>query len=102
MVVVGDIGTPELLIIIAVVVVLFGTKRLPDAARSIGRSLRIFKSEVKGLREDDQAAAGAPSAPAPVAPAAPAPTAAARSAAPAPPAEGALVASAQDRPADSD
>jgi sec-independent protein translocase protein TatA len=48
----GDIGVPELLIILLVVVVLFGSKRLPDAARSIGRSLRIFKSEVKGLHED--------------------------------------------------
>jgi len=51
---VPDIGAPELLIILAVVVVLFGAKRLPDAARSLGRSMRIFKSEVKSLREDDQ------------------------------------------------
>ncbi|SNQ47364.1 Sec-independent protein translocase protein TatA [Frankia canadensis] len=75
-----DIGAPELLIILLVVVVLFGAKRLPDAARSLGRSMRIFKSEVKGLREDDQpttapaAASGPPAvAPAATAPAAPAP-----------------------------
>ncbi|MCK9896765.1 Sec-independent protein translocase subunit TatA [Frankia sp. AgB32] len=66
----GDIGAPELLIILAVVVVLFGAKRLPDAARSFGRSLRIFKSEVKGLREDD-VSAPAPPAPTPVTPAQP-------------------------------
>nr|WP_163552327.1 Sec-independent protein translocase subunit TatA [Candidatus Frankia alpina] len=52
----GDIGTPELLIIIVVVVVLFGAKRLPDAARSLGRSLRILKSEIKDLHDDDHPA----------------------------------------------
>ncbi len=34
--------------------VLFGAKRLPDASRSLGRSLRIFKAETKGLRDDDR------------------------------------------------
>ena len=43
---------PELLILILIVVLLFGAKRLPDAARSVGRSLRIFKAETKGLTED--------------------------------------------------
>jgi len=52
----------EWLIIILLVVLLFGAKRLPDAARSIGRSLRIFKAETKGLAED--ASAGASTAPA--------------------------------------
>jgi sec-independent protein translocase protein TatA len=51
-----DLGVPELLIIAFVVVLLFGSKKLPDAARSVGRSLRIFKAETKGLREDDAAA----------------------------------------------
>jgi sec-independent protein translocase protein TatA len=51
----------EWLIIILLVVLLFGAKRLPDAARSIGRSLRIFKAETKGLVDDAQAPApGAP------------------------------------------
>ena len=45
-----DLGVGELLIIAAVVLVLFGSKKLPEAARSMGRSLRIFKSEVKELR----------------------------------------------------
>ncbi len=60
----ADIGVPELLIIVAVVMVLFGAKRLPDAARSFGRSLRIFKSEVKGLHDDDHPADTASAAPA--------------------------------------
>jgi sec-independent protein translocase protein TatA len=48
-----DLGVPELLIIAFIVVLLFGSKKLPDAARSVGRSMRIFKAETKGLREDD-------------------------------------------------
>jgi sec-independent protein translocase protein TatA len=47
--------TPGHLAIIAVlVVVLFGAKRLPDAARSLGKSLRIFKSEVRELQSESQ------------------------------------------------
>lgn len=42
----------ELLIIVALVLLLFGAKRLPDAARGLGRSLRIFKAETKGLVDD--------------------------------------------------
>lgn len=48
-----NLGTWELLIILLVVVLLFGAKRLPDAARSLGRSMRIFKSEVKEMQNDD-------------------------------------------------
>ena len=43
----------ELLIILALVLLLFGAKRLPDAARGLGRSLRIFKSEVKAAQDED-------------------------------------------------
>ena len=50
-----DIGWPEILIIAAVILVLFGSKKLPDAARSLGRSMRILKTEVKGLNDDDPA-----------------------------------------------
>jgi sec-independent protein translocase protein TatA len=38
-----------------VVFALFGYKKLPDAARSLGRSMRIFKTEIKGMGEDDKA-----------------------------------------------
>jgi len=42
-------------VVVAIVVIaLFGYKRLPDAARSLGRSLRIFKTEIKGMGEDDK------------------------------------------------
>jgi sec-independent protein translocase protein TatA len=43
----GEFSAWHLLIIAGVFVLLFGYKRLPDGARSLGRSLRIFKSEVK-------------------------------------------------------
>jgi sec-independent protein translocase protein TatA len=44
----------EIILLLVVLLLLFGAKRLPDAARGIGRSLRIFKAETKGLREDDR------------------------------------------------
>jgi len=50
-----DIGWPEILIIAVVILVLFGSRKMPDAARSLGRSLRILKTEVKGLHDDDDA-----------------------------------------------
>ena len=46
-------GGWELVLVVIVIMVLFGAKRLPDASRSLGRSLRIFKAETKGLRDDD-------------------------------------------------
>lgn len=49
----------EPIILILLVVLLFGAKRLPDAARGLGRSLRIFKAETKGLAEPADAEAQA-------------------------------------------
>jgi len=47
----------KILIIAIVVLVLFGSRKMPDAARSLGRSMRILKSEIKDLHEDDANAA---------------------------------------------
>ncbi len=44
-----NLGGAEWLILIAIIALLFGAKRLPDAARGLGRSMRIFKAETKGL-----------------------------------------------------
>lgn len=55
----------QLLIIVLIIVLLFGAKRLPDAARGVGRSLRIFKSEVKQMQDDDKPASGTTPPPAP-------------------------------------
>lgn len=52
----------EWLIIVALILLLFGAKRLPDAARGLGRSLRIFKAETKGLAEDGAKAKAEPTA----------------------------------------
>ena len=48
------LGAPEIIIIVLLLLLLFGAKRLPDAARGLGRSLRIFKSEIKAAQEDDE------------------------------------------------
>ena len=59
------LDNPLLLIILVVIVVLvFGANRLPGAARSLGRSMRIFKSEVKQMKDEDEpgAATGSRSA----------------------------------------
>src|SRR6188508_1761180 len=50
---IGGLGTTELLIILAVLVLLFGASKLPELARGSGRALRIFKAETKGLMDDD-------------------------------------------------
>lgn len=49
----GGIGAPEILVILGVVLLLFGGKKLPELARGSGKALRIFKSEVTALRDDD-------------------------------------------------
>jgi sec-independent protein translocase protein TatA len=56
----GELSPWHLLILAAVVLVLFGAKRLPDSARSLGRAMRIFKSETRGLHGDEQADDGQP------------------------------------------
>src|SRR4051794_11595072 len=48
-----NLGAPEIILIILAVLLLFGYKKLPDASRSFGRSLRIFKGEMKGMKDDD-------------------------------------------------
>jgi sec-independent protein translocase protein TatA len=55
----GWIGLPELLILLVVVLLVFGPKRLPEMGRSLGRGMREFKDSVTGSDKDDE-----PSAPA--------------------------------------
>jgi sec-independent protein translocase protein TatA len=70
-----DPSAPHIIILFIVVLLLFGSKRLPGAAKSLGQSMHIFKKSVAGLTEDetDTGAAGAPTtttvpAAAPIAP----------------------------------
>ena len=46
----GNLGVPELLIILLVILVLFGAKKIPDLAKGLGKGIRDFK---KGLKGDD-------------------------------------------------
>lgn len=56
-------------VVLVVLVLLFGSKRLPDAARGLGRSLRILKSEVRQMNSEDESGSrsdeASPAAPAP-------------------------------------
>jgi sec-independent protein translocase protein TatA len=48
-----SVGPTEVLLVLLVLVLLFGAKKLPELARGSGRALRIFKAETKGLMDDD-------------------------------------------------
>jgi sec-independent protein translocase protein TatA len=75
-------------VILAIIVIaLFGYKKMPDAARSLGRSLRVFKTEIKGMSEDDAKRDAAKTVEAPTPTPTPPPATPAPPAAPAPPAE---------------
>ena len=52
----GTLRPWHIIVLVVVLILLFGAKRLPDAARSLGRSLRIIKAETKGLVDDDNVA----------------------------------------------
>lgn len=58
----GALEPWHVIVLLAVVVVLFGGKRLPDAARGLGRSMRIFKSEIKQLSDETPPARSTPAA----------------------------------------
>ncbi|MET9475064.1 Sec-independent protein translocase subunit TatA [Streptomyces sp. NPDC002917] len=60
----GKLGAPEILLILVVVILLFGAKRLPGMARSLGQSMRILKSETKAMRDREDEATGASPTPA--------------------------------------
>jgi len=51
-----SLGGWEIVILVVVVLLLFGAKKLPDMARSVGQSARIFKGEMKGMKNDDKSA----------------------------------------------
>ncbi|MDB1089011.1 Sec-independent protein translocase subunit TatA [Streptomyces sp. ACA25] len=56
----GQIGPWQIVIIIAVIVLIFGAKRLPDTARALGKSLRILKSETSALKTDGESRTDTP------------------------------------------
>ncbi|GHF21451.1 Sec-independent protein translocase subunit TatA [Streptomyces griseoluteus] len=50
---IGRLGPTEIILILVVVFLLFGAKKLPDMARSLGKSARILKSEAKAMKEEN-------------------------------------------------
>ena len=48
----GNIGLPELLVILLIVLLLFGAKRLPEIARGLGKSIHEFKKGIKDVEKD--------------------------------------------------
>ena len=51
----GSLSPVHWAIVIVVVLLLFGSRKLPDMARGLGQSMRILKAETRGLQEDDRA-----------------------------------------------
>ncbi|NYF96627.1 Sec-independent protein translocase subunit TatA [Janibacter cremeus] len=49
-----SLGPMEIVLILVVILLLFGFKKLPDAARSLGKSARVFKAEVSEMKEEDR------------------------------------------------
>jgi sec-independent protein translocase protein TatA len=49
-----NIGLPEILIVLAIALIVFGPKRLPEMGRSLGRGIREFKDSITGNDEDDE------------------------------------------------
>jgi sec-independent protein translocase protein TatA len=57
-----DPSAPHIIILLIVVLLLFGSRRLPGAAKSLGESLHIFKRSVQGMDADNQDTAANPAA----------------------------------------
>jgi len=57
---IGSLGLPELLVILLVVLLIFGPRRLPEMAKGLGQSVREFRKGVKDMKEDFEAEANAP------------------------------------------
>ncbi len=50
----NQVGLPEVVIVLAIVLLIFGPKRLPQAGRALGKGMREFKDSISGKHKDDQ------------------------------------------------
>jgi sec-independent protein translocase protein TatA len=49
----GNIGLPEILVVLVIALIIFGPKRLPELGRSVGKGIREFRSSISGNDDDD-------------------------------------------------
>ena len=56
----GNIGLPEILIVLVIALIIFGPKRLPELGRSVGRGIREFRASISGNDDDDEEPAPKP------------------------------------------
>jgi sec-independent protein translocase protein TatA len=50
----GNIGLPEILVVLVIALIIFGPKRLPELGRSVGKGIREFRASVSGQDDDDE------------------------------------------------
>ncbi len=50
----GNIGLPEVLVVLVIALIIFGPKRLPELGRSVGKGIREFRSSIAGNDEDEE------------------------------------------------
>ena len=50
----GNIGLPEILVVLVIALIVFGPKRLPELGKSLGRGIREFRSSISGNDDDDE------------------------------------------------
>jgi sec-independent protein translocase protein TatA len=50
----GNIGLPEILVVLVIALIIFGPKRLPELGRSVGKGIREFRSSISGNDDDDE------------------------------------------------
>jgi sec-independent protein translocase protein TatA len=56
----GNVGLPEILVVLVIALIIFGPKRLPELGRSVGKGIREFRSSISGDDDDEKESAPKP------------------------------------------